>query len=139
MTIALWCPTNGFSEYKWFALIDDGEVVRGDYVPPRNVDLSDEEALLHRYNGPGVIASKFDGLDDEELQQAERVSGVAPLHPSGTAARPRYRCFVCGSPPGRSQPAGAERRWIECPACQTHRVFRRIEQPTEVTRETTDE
>lgn len=122
MAIVLWSPSGGYSEYKWYALIRDGEVVRGAYDPPPEVDLEDEEALLARYNGPGTIASRFDDLNVDALQQAESALDE-PRLAELKDDRPRYRCTVCGGAPREAQSDGSEQRWMECPNCEKDRFF----------------
>jgi DNA-directed RNA polymerase subunit RPC12/RpoP len=122
MTIALWCPTDGFGEYKWYALIHNGKVVRGEYNPPHNLDLADEEVLLARYTGPGTVASKLDGLDIEALQQAETTL-EEPRLDELRESRHTYRCTMCGAAPEEPQSEGDEQRWIECPECGKDRFF----------------
>jgi hypothetical protein len=127
MTIALWRPTDGLAKFKMFALIDDGEVVKGEFHPPRDADLSDEEPLLHRFNGPGAVASQFESLEDEALKRAETAPELEGVDELGGTTKQGFRCTMCGSAPENPQTNGDERRWMPCPECEKDRFFEPID------------
>lgn len=124
MAIALYHPTDGFNDYERFAYIADGEVVKGSYVPPPNVDLADEEALVARYNGPGVVATRVDceTATSGEGREAESGTGQPSRETTPTQI---YSCTMCETRVDFSEPETARdnRRWMPCPACETDRFF----------------
>lgn len=105
MTIILYSPTDGYAQYDQFAVIEDGAVIDGEFVPPPTIDLSDEEALLARYNGPGVVAAR----------------------PESDASTATYECSMCGARVNADS-EDDERRWMPCPECETDRFFDRMQQ-----------
>lgn len=119
--IALWRPTDGFSEYEWFALVDDGEVVAGEFVPSPGVDLEDERVLLDRYTGPGVIASRVG--DQGVLEGARRTSGAGGDEAPRTVSSEPYECTVCGTTVRCESGDGETRRWMACADCGKNRFF----------------
>lgn len=123
--IALWSPSDGFSEYAWFALINNGEVVAGEYVPPPGVDLHDEQHLLDRYTGPGVIASKVD--DPATLEGTERANRVKGEVVPEIGSSETYQCTVCGGTIRCEHDDAEKRRWMPCSGCGKKRFFELVE------------
>jgi hypothetical protein len=113
MTIALWHPVDGFEQYERYALIEDGAVVEGEYYPPPEVDLTDEDALLARYTGPGLVASRLD-----------ESGGTAA---AGGTRGSNFECSICGFRKKVEAAAGDDQHWMPCPECEKDRFFDREE------------
>lgn len=122
--IILYSPKDKFTKWEEFARIEDGTVVLGEFQPHPDVDLSDEESLLHRYNGPGVVAAKYDEDEVPEIDvdydtRAEGTRATATSTNEGTC----FRCTMCGTTRETEQIAREARRWMSCPDCQKNRFF----------------
>jgi len=98
---------DGFRKYEEFARIEDGEVVEGRFDPPPDVDLSDEEALLYRYSGPGIIATQI----TEDAIDGECVAGNI------------YKCTMCGTTQEADHDATESERWVPCHECGKDLLF----------------